>query len=889
MPLSRTLLALVLLTSGVSSIVAEPGEVAVVHPEFVEPDGRFRWLPEPRPRSQPRFGLALGGGAAWGIAHLGFLEAMREEGLRPDLVAGTSIGAIIGAGLASGYSAAEVEGLLRLEESRGARSPVGARPTERAFVLDPLSPAAALGRWGRTPDGEKLPARGIFPDRRILDGLASYFARAEALSGGDLDRLALPFRAVTTDLIGGEAYAPRYGSLVTLLRASIGLPVFAPVRLDGRLLVDGGAVEFVPIPTVRSMGADVAVGVRLSSDGNGLTPYEGRGGFRKVAGRYDALVEADQRERLLAEADLIVEAAVGEASIARFQGQIPELVEAGREAFDHSREALFALLEERGGSRRFTLRSIAAERPSETRLALEFAGRSEFSGEPVERSELRIELALSALIVEHDLRDARLSIDTDGRGVLAVEHEPRVTRLEIDATAEIRDRFAHRPEELPASRRKLLGRLLRLVATLHRDGRMLAGITRVDWDPSAGVLRVRLEEGVLDSVELAGRGRDRPKPAELEDLDGRPADVEELAVCLERIEERQSLIAPRIGGAVLEEERGYRLDIANDALPAWEISWNAGLADSLGLTGWFRFRRPVMGRSTSWGSDLVVSAGREGALASVDLGPQGRDGWSPLVTAEIGQPSQQLYRSDGDRGGSNKFGYGRVAGGARFEHAAAGRVELVGEGRYVTDDGLFALGVASTDLGGADFGFGADWRGEFRFGRRERSPALSWALRGSLPVAGEDRASSIRGDVALRLPLDRQGNWSMAAAGRLGAAFGDDPLPLDRQAEAGAWWEAPPLSPGQGRARSLGRASLTFSRRLGLPLGMPAFLSGSFAAWRLDEQRVDPFLDDRGYGGSLFVELQAWRLGSILVGVADGSENGDRFYFVIGAARPRWP
>ena len=178
-----------------------------------------------------RVGLALGSGGARGWAHLGVLQALREKGIEVDVVAGTSMGAVVGAFLAAGR-----ENVLR----------------ELAQDLDwkrlrPFFWEVSLSRSGLT-DGRKL-----LEEFRKMLGLREF------------RELDLPFRAVATDLHTGEEVVLSSGNLLQAVRASISIPgLFSPVPVGKRFLLDGGLVNPVPVSVARAMGAQTVVAVDVS-------------------------------------------------------------------------------------------------------------------------------------------------------------------------------------------------------------------------------------------------------------------------------------------------------------------------------------------------------------------------------------------------------------------------------------------------------------------------------------------------------------------------------------------------------------------------------------------------------------------------------------------------
>lgn len=172
-------------------------------------------------------GLALGGGAARGIAHIGILQALEELAVPVHCLAGTSSGSIIGALFAAGYSPGQLAGLARSTSWR-----------DLSQLL--------------------VPRRSLLGNERMEKLLL------ELLHGHDFDALAIPFAAVCTDLHSAERVVLSRGSVARAVRASCSIPgVFEPVQWEEQLLVDGGLVENVPVQTVRELGAEVVIAVDL--------------------------------------------------------------------------------------------------------------------------------------------------------------------------------------------------------------------------------------------------------------------------------------------------------------------------------------------------------------------------------------------------------------------------------------------------------------------------------------------------------------------------------------------------------------------------------------------------------------------------------------------------
>lgn len=215
-------------------------------------------------RAHPKVGLVLSGGAARGLAHIGVLKALEEQGVRIDAIAGTSMGAVVGGLYASGYKVEELEQLAlgidwqqALSDAPPRRDvPFRRKQDDRDFLVKQKLSFRDDGSLG-------LPL-GVIQGQNLALLLESKLAHTADTR--DFDQLPIPFRAVATDIASGEKVVFRRGHLPQVIRASMSIPaVFAPVELDGRLLVDGGMVDNIPLDVVREMGVDVAIVVDIGT------------------------------------------------------------------------------------------------------------------------------------------------------------------------------------------------------------------------------------------------------------------------------------------------------------------------------------------------------------------------------------------------------------------------------------------------------------------------------------------------------------------------------------------------------------------------------------------------------------------------------------------------
>jgi NTE family protein len=196
----------------------------------------------------PRTALVLSGGGAKGLAHIGVLKVLDSLGYRPNLVVGTSMGAIVGALYASGYSGADLDTLARrysLDEL------IRAEPRLLARTLGPLRPVI---QWEVGSRGLRL--RTAVVDEPEINALVTAgLLPGNLLARGNFDSLPIPFRAIATNLATGEARLLDSGDLAQAVRASFAIPVvFRPVRLHDSLFVDGGIADNLPVDAARTDG-----------------------------------------------------------------------------------------------------------------------------------------------------------------------------------------------------------------------------------------------------------------------------------------------------------------------------------------------------------------------------------------------------------------------------------------------------------------------------------------------------------------------------------------------------------------------------------------------------------------------------------------------------------
>jgi len=280
---------------------------------------------------RPRIGVAFGGGSARGLAHVGIIAWLEEHHIPIDVAAGTSMGGLIGGAFASGMSAAELREMIEA--------------TDWDVMFG--SSTFPFKNIRRKDDARSFPSRlefgvrhGLVPPTSLNDGQQVDLLLAR-IAGGyyqlkHFDELPTPFRTVAVDLRTAELVVLDRGSLALAMRATMSLPgIFPPVETDGRVLVDGGALNNVPADVVRSMGATVVIAADVGHVATGTIDYSM---FALMGQTIDSMMRANTR-RAVAAADITIAVDVeGFGSLDWRRSEM--LMDRGYEAAERNRDVL---------------------------------------------------------------------------------------------------------------------------------------------------------------------------------------------------------------------------------------------------------------------------------------------------------------------------------------------------------------------------------------------------------------------------------------------------------------------------------------------------------------------------------------------------------------------
>ena len=280
----------------------------------------------PRTGSRPRIGLVLAGGGAKGGAHVGVLKVLEELHVPIDCIAGTSMGALVGGGYASGIPAAELEHFVTHIDWGKVVGGQGRRDLEPIEQKRAGATYSNEFEFGLTPEGLTLPG-GLVNTSNIEDLLRSYVATARMQD--QFDKLPIPFRAVATDMVTGTMVVLDKGDLATAMRASMSIPgAFAPVNMDKMILSDGGLVRNIPIDVARDLCADHVIVVNLVEPN--VDPKRLRSATQLLSRTMDVMIEANETLQLntIRPGDMRIDVEMGDITTADFE-RVPDTIPLG--------------------------------------------------------------------------------------------------------------------------------------------------------------------------------------------------------------------------------------------------------------------------------------------------------------------------------------------------------------------------------------------------------------------------------------------------------------------------------------------------------------------------------------------------------------------------------
>ena len=284
--------------------------------------------------NEPKLGLVLGGGGARGAAHVGVLKILEQNGIHPDYIVGTNVGAIVGGLYSAGISIQSLEEMFTKKSLMNSYLTVPLKV--RLFAASAFSIPRMFGKRGYD---------GLYTGNKLGKFLNKYVPESER----DISDLKIPFGAVALNLLDGKSVTLRSGNLGSALQASCALPILRkPVRLNDGLFVDGGVVNNLPVSEAKNMGADIVIAINLDDSDRKIAEKE----FSKIGTVSHRVVtlhlkNVDKEQQKLA--DIVLHPDVEQIGLMSTSGKdAVNAVEAGERAALDSIDKIKSLLKEAG-------------------------------------------------------------------------------------------------------------------------------------------------------------------------------------------------------------------------------------------------------------------------------------------------------------------------------------------------------------------------------------------------------------------------------------------------------------------------------------------------------------------------------------------------------------
>jgi NTE family protein len=467
----------------------------------------------PASATMPKLGLALAGGGAKAAASLGVLKVLGREGIPVSFIAGTSMGAGVGGLFAAGYTPDEIERIFLANDWNS----VFTDKPPRAFLTQQQKEAGGRHLLEFTVvEGGFTPPTGLTGGQRLMNLLGAKTLAASFEANLNFDRLPVPFRAIATDIETGDTVVLGSGLLHEAMRASMAIPlVFQPVEINGRLLVDGGLVNNLPVDVVRDMGAEVVIAVDASAK---LEKKDRLTSLIEIMSQSISLQVRRESERQAAQSDLVITPDTSDYSFMDFLA-VSDIIRKGEEAAQAAlpriREIMLPKKPAPRAAERFRVTSLAVRgnvHVSEATLRFAMAP-------ALFPREATVDELLAALGDVYRLGyffDVSLDLEREGEGtraLLTVEEYPVVQDIEISgntlvSTGDILTALSWQYGK-PLDVTRLSSDLDRLVAQCRNRGFLLTRVQRAGMKPDGSTLELVLYEGRVDSIRIAGQQKTR--------------------------------------------------------------------------------------------------------------------------------------------------------------------------------------------------------------------------------------------------------------------------------------------------------------------------------------------------------------------------------------------
>jgi len=487
----------------------------IVRPEYGETrQNKFDVFPY-REIKRPKIGLVLSGGGARGIAHLGVIEVFEEHGIPIDFISGASMGSLIGGLYALGYSTDALNALVDTTDWDRILALTDAPDRRDLFVDQKITPRRGLFTLRFDGIVPVIPS-AVTPAQRLSNFINQLVLQGVYHPFDTFDDMRIPFRTVASDIVTGNRVVFDRGDLVQALRASISIPlVFAPVKLDDMLLVDGGLVANIPVDIATEYGCDIIVAVNTTS---GMRTADQIGAPWEVADQIITIMQQRWNRDQLALADVIITPPI-ENYLGTDFNRMQFFLSEGRKSAE---DVIPVILEkiEHYYTTQMESDTVVYYNPSfsfsgtGTNEYIKRAGFSFSEQDEISRRELISQLntlyetgwfSNVYASVDHNKTETMITIYTEIYPVL------REVIFEGNAyipTDTLQALFSDVVDN-PTNNRNVKQALEQVVSVYRSKGYSIAKITSTDFDAESGQLTITIDEGVINEIVYEGNQKTR--------------------------------------------------------------------------------------------------------------------------------------------------------------------------------------------------------------------------------------------------------------------------------------------------------------------------------------------------------------------------------------------
>ncbi len=516
--ISAMLIPVLLMAGSVSDEGEKPGKSPVkeiVRPDYGEERQGALDVLSHREIKRPKIGLVLSGGGARGVAHLGVIEVLEEYGIPIDFISGASMGSLIGGLYAIGYSTESLHALVDTTDWQYVLSFTDDPDRRDLFIDQKLTPQRGLFTLRFDGIVPVIPA-SVTPAQRLSSFINQLVLQGIYHAGDSYDDLRVPFRTVATDIVTGERVVFDRGDLVQGLRASISIPlIFAPVKMNDMLLVDGGLVSNIPVDIARESGCDIIIAVNTTS---GMRTSDQIGAPWEVADQIITIMQQRWNSDQLRLADIVITPPIDDYLGTDFDN-MPFFLEEGRRSAEDAVSEILKTIDDYSASQK-EADTIVYVKPS-----FDYTG-GYFDDDIIQNVSMVAEIdslsrselvrTLNEIYASGWYHDVYAAVRRDESHTSITLHtEPNPVLQEVVCSDNLHvstDTLSSLFSELiarPINHRKMRAALENVLLLYRSKGYSLARISEKDFDETTGILTIIINEGIIGGIVYEGNLKTR--------------------------------------------------------------------------------------------------------------------------------------------------------------------------------------------------------------------------------------------------------------------------------------------------------------------------------------------------------------------------------------------